>query len=344
MVSMKDIALACGVSVATVSKALNNHDDISLDTKEIVRNMAKELGYYPNSLARALKTNRSYNLGVLFVDEAQSGLTHDFFAHVLDSFKVTAEENGYDITFLNCSKKRENRMSYLEHCKYRCLDGVVIACIDFNDPEVLELVHSSVPIVTIDYIFNNKTAIMSDNQNGMKQLLTYVINQGHRRIAYIHGADSSVTRSRLHSFYSTLEEHEITIPPEYVRESQYRDTKGAGIVTEELLAIPHPPSCILYPDDFACFGGIATIHQNGLQIPQDISVAGYDGIRIGSSIEPPLTTLRQDTKRLGQCAAEKLISHIEKPKTTFVEHIVIPGEVFFGGSVAVYEEPNELTK
>ena len=86
MASIKDIAKACGVSVATVSKALNGHNDISQATKEKVREAARQLGYMPNSAARALKTNRTYNLGVLFVDEAQSGLTHEFFAAVLDSF------------------------------------------------------------------------------------------------------------------------------------------------------------------------------------------------------------------------------------------------------------------
>ena len=91
MVSMKDIAAACGVSVATVSKALNDHSDIGEETKQHIKEVAKEMGYSPNSLARALKTNRTYNIGVLFVDEAQSGLTHDYFSLVLDSFKRTVE-------------------------------------------------------------------------------------------------------------------------------------------------------------------------------------------------------------------------------------------------------------
>ena len=101
MVSIKDISVRCGVSVATVSKALNNHSDISEATKQHILAVAREMGYYPNSFARALKTNRTYNIGVLFVDEAQSGLTHEYFANVLDSFKVEAESQGFDITFIN---------------------------------------------------------------------------------------------------------------------------------------------------------------------------------------------------------------------------------------------------
>ena len=92
MVSMKDISSVCRVSVATVSKALNGHSDVGAETKAHIVSVARELGYFPNSAARALKTNRTHNLGVLFVDEARSGLTHDYFSYVLDSFKRTAEE------------------------------------------------------------------------------------------------------------------------------------------------------------------------------------------------------------------------------------------------------------
>ena len=96
---MKDIAKQCNVSVASVSKALNGYSDISEETRQLILKTASEMGYLPNSSARALKTRRSYNLGVLFVDEAMSGLTHDYFNHVLESFKRTAESRGYDITF-----------------------------------------------------------------------------------------------------------------------------------------------------------------------------------------------------------------------------------------------------
>ena len=221
MVSMKDIAAACGVSIATVSKALNDHSDIGEETKQHIKEVAKDMGYFPNSLARALKTNRTYNIGVLFEDEAQSGLTHDYFSYVLDSFKRAVEAKGYDITFLN---KGRNQMSYLEHCRYRGFDGVMIACVDFYDPKVVELVRSNIPLVTIDHMFNNRISVMSDNVGGMKQLLQHVYAKGHRRVAYIHGADSSVTRERLASFYHNAEALGLDVPDEYIKEAAYRDS------------------------------------------------------------------------------------------------------------------------
>lgn len=334
MASLKDISKICGVSVATVSKALNNHHDIGEETKENIKRVAKELGYSPNLSARALKTNRTYGIGVLFADEAMSGLTHDYFSGVLDSFKRTAEEKGYDITFINSCKNRPGRMSYLEHSRYRGFDGVVLACIDFSDPEVIELVQSSIPVVTIDYLFNNRTAVVSDNVTGMKELLEYVYSMGHRRIAYIHGADSAVTTGRLTSFYRTAERLGLEIPDEYIKEAAYRSTTAAYRMTNELLDLPNPPTCILYPDDFAAFGGINAIRERGLRIPEDISVAGYDGIRAARRLEPKLTTVRQDTERIGSEAAKRLISLIDKPKTTIVEQVIVPGTVVEGKSVA----------
>ena len=168
MASLKDISKVCGVSVATVSKALNNQSDIGEETREHIKKVAKEMGYSPNLSARALKTNKTHGIGVLFVDEAMSGLKHDYFSSVLDSFKRTAEKCGYDITFINSCKDREDRMSYLEHSRYRGFDGVVLACIDFGDPEVIELVRSDIPVVTIDYIFNSSIAVVSDNVNGIR--------------------------------------------------------------------------------------------------------------------------------------------------------------------------------
>lgn len=334
MVSMKDISAACGVSVATVSKALNDHSDIGEETKLHIKKTAKQMGYFPNSSARTLKTNRSYNIGVLFVEEApQSGLTHDYYAAILDSFKVTVEAQGYDLTFINCNKGRKNTMSYLEHSRYRALDGVLIACVDFNDPEVLDLVQSDIPVVTIDHIFNNRLAVMSDNVKGLRDLLTYVYECGHRKIAYLHGQGTAVTEARLKGFYKTAEELELEIDERFVWETFYRDVPNAARNTAKLLDMKNRPTCILYPDDYAAMGGMNEIKARGLNIPEDISIAGYDGINIASKIEPQLTTIHQDTRMIGRVAAENLINLIEKPKSTLIEHVVIEGRLVEGRTV-----------
>ena len=340
MASLKDISKVCGVSVATVSKALNNQSDISEETRLHIKKVAKEMGYSPNLSARALKTNRTHGIGVLFEDESRSGLTHDYFAGVLDSFKRAAEKRGYDITFINSCRDREDRMTYLEHSRYRGFDGVMLACVDFSDPEVIELVQSDIPVVTIDHVFNGRMAVESDNVKGISDLLEMIYNKGHRTIAYIHGADSAVTRNRLSSFFRTAERLGLDVPDEYIKTAAYRDAESTYAATVELLDLPEPPTCIIFPDDFAAFGGISAIRKRRLRIPEDISVAGYDGIHTARNLEPQLTTVKQDTEQMGFVAARQLIGLIERPKTTLVQQIVIPGIVLEGGSVA--ELPRSL--
>ena len=332
MVSMKDIAKACGVSVATVSKALSGQPDIAEQTRELISKTADELGYMTNSAARALKTNRTYNIGVLFVDERRSGLAHEYFSAVLESLKTEAEANGYDITFINRNVGRK-ATTYLQHCQYRGVDGVVIACVDFTDPQVLELVNSRIPLVTIDHVFNNHAAVVSDNVRGMEELVRYVYGRGHRRIAFIHGEHTAVTENRLTGFYRACEELGLDIPEEYIREGVFHNPDRCAELTNELLSLPEPPTCILMPDDFSALGGLNAIRRRGLRIPEDISAAGYDGIQLASVMSPALTTYRQDTAALGKTAAAKLIELIEKPRTALVDRILIPGRMAEGGSV-----------
>ncbi len=338
MVSLKDIAKRCGVSTATVSKALNDQRDIGEDTKARIKQVAEEMGYFPNSAARALKTNRSYNIGVLFSEEAGSGLTHEYFSGVLNGFKMQTESMGYDLTFIN-NHYSNKAMSCYEHCRYRNFEGVGIVCADFGDPGVLELMNSEIPVVTIDYAHYNCTAISSNNVKGIEELVKYIYRMGHRKIAYIHGQNFSyVTKERLTSFYRVMEELHLKVPDEYIREAAYLETEGAARQTKELLNLPEPPTCILYPDDTSLIGGKNVIMELGLKIPNDISVAGYDGTRISQLVHPELTTIMQDTESIGREAARRLIDTIEKPKTTLVERVVIEGRLIGGNSV------NELTQ
>ena len=329
---MKQIAEQCGVSIASVSKALNDHKDIGESTKARIRQVAAELGYYPNAAARTLKTNRSYNIGVLFADAANSGLTHDYFSAVLESFKTAAESRGYDITFLNT---HTGSRSYLETCRQRSMDGVVIACIDFTKPEVIELMNSSIPVVTIDYSCDSCSSVVSENQKGMQALVEYIIDCGHTNIAYIHGdAASSVTSTRLEAFRATLISRNIPIQENLILPSSYLDLKQAAVCTEKLLALSTIPDCIIYPDDTALLGGLNVLHEHGFRIPQDISIAGYDGLRVSRYVSPKLTTVHQDTVRIGTEAAIQLIHQIEHPDSALPKHILVHTGLIIGNSVS----------
>lgn len=330
MATLKDIAAVCGVSIASVSKALNNAPDIGTETAERIRAVAKQLGYHPNAAARALKTNRTYNIGVLFVDDMHSGLAHEYFSSVLDALKNGVESRGYDVTFIS-HNLGTSRMSFLEHCKYRSVDGVVIANVDFTDPSVKELAESNIPIVTIDYVFDNKSAVLSDNVQGMRDLVEYVYRLGHRRIAFIHGEDTAVTRYRLQSFRDTCRRLGLEIPDECIVEARFHDPETSGEITRKLLQLEQRPTCILYPDDISLLGGMPVLEGAGLQVPRDISIAGYDGTRLSQLLRPKLTTLHQDSRMLGESAARLLVEAIEnsaEPQTVFVA-----GQIYPGGTV-----------
>lgn len=333
--NIKDIALKCGLSVSTVSKALNSYSDISKETRQRVMRAAEECGYLPNSMARALKTNRTHNLGVLFTDEAQSGLRQEYFAAVLDAFKSEAEQQSYDITFINHNMSiNSHPMTYLEHCRYRNFDGVCIACVEFQQPEVLELANSDFPVVTIDHIFNNHTSINSANVAGMCDLVKYIYGMGHRKIAYVHGKKSAVTEQRATSFCKTLRDLGVEVPSEYLVLSAYHDIRATKAAVQQLLELPNRPTCIVMPDDYAALGGIEAIESAGLRIPEDISIAGYDGLQLSQMLKPQLTTLQQDTQQMGREAARRLIEQIENPLTTITENLTIEGKLLTGKSVA----------
>ena len=330
MVSMKDIAQRCGVSVATVSKALNGLPDIGEETRRRICQVAAEMGYMTNSAARALKTKRTYNLGILFVDERRSGLSHEYFSSILEGFKQEAEAHGYDITFIN-SNVGTQPISYLRHCRYRGLDGVLIACVDFHDPRVVELVQSSIPVVTIDHIFPDRQAILSDNVDGLEALVHYAYNKGHRRIAFLHGEDTSVTKGRLTGFYKACRELGLEVPEGYVRPCVYHDPALCEKATYELLALPERPTCIIFPDDYSFIGGYNALLDSGLRIPEDVSALGYDGINLAQLMH--LTTYTQNAMTIGRISARKLISLVEDPDSVTKEPILIHGGLLEGTSV-----------
>ena len=332
MISLKDIANRCGVSTATVSKALNGHSDIGEATRQRVIEAATDMGYTVNAAARALKTKRSFNIGIVFVDLQHSGFMHEYFASMLNYFRIEAEKYGYDICFINNRIGNKNQ-TYLQQALYRGVDGVALICADFRDPDIQELAYSNMPVVTLDHAFNNRTAVLSDNINGMQELTRYVYKKGHRKISYIHGNDTAVTESRMTGFYKACEELGLVIPGEYIRAAEYHEPNSCYEATQELLALEDRPTCILFSDDYAYIGGNRAITEAGLNIPEDISVVGYDGIHMAKVISPRLTTWEQNTKELGRIALDKLIERIENPRTAIPEHIIVQGRLLEGETV-----------
>lgn len=269
-------------------------------------------------------------IGVLLEDAAKQGLTQDFFATIIEGFKQECNRSGFNILFLN--QEETDRPTYLEQAKQFELDGVLIATATDSD-ELFELINSDVPVAVIDKDYENTVNVQSDNKKGMTELMEHIISLGHRKIAYIMGQESFVANVRLSEFLKVCSDHEIHVPEEYLVRGEFRNIGLAAYNTEILLKLPDPPTCILYSDDYAAIGGMNVIGARGMEIPRDISVAGYDGNDILANIEPSITTVNQNNMEMGKVAAKRLIHNILNPDDPEYGTTTIGSEFEYGRSV-----------
>ncbi len=332
MATIHELSERCGVSISTVSKALNGYSDISTKTRNMIIKAANEMGYFPNSGARSQKLKKTYTIGILFHTMSNLGLKNDYFAYIMEAFRKEAAGEGYDITFLQDSVGTR-KMTYLEHCRYRHFDGVCIICADYESEDVINLINSDIPVVTIDYAFQKAYSIISDNYGGMKQLTNFILRQGHTKIGLISGVNSLVTRNRIDGFIDVMDENKIKVPKEYLRSSNYRNALMAEEQAIKLLQLPDHPTCIIAPDDMAAMGVVSAIRKCGLQVVKDISIAGYDCIDAQQYVGVRLTTIKQEREKIGMEAARKLIQMIENGNKVACDTVFIKQSLIIGNSI-----------
>lgn len=332
MTTLKEIAARYGCSVATVSKALNGMPDIGAETAQKIRDIANEMGYIPNAAARTLKTNRSHTIGLMMFLRGESVWLHDHFSRIAAGIQEEIEAAGFDLTPVTCTGETLEG-HYLEHCRHRGYDGLIVMSGTFQESGLQALVDSTIPLVTIDYAFPHHSAIFMDHAQGIGDLVKHVYGMGHRRIAYVYGQEGTVAHARLRGFLDVCSRLGVEVPPEYIIPSTYRDTEDSARATRVLMALPKPPTCILYPDDYACTGGMNALMDMGLRIPEDVSVAGYDGIPLAQLLRPRLTTILQDGQAAGRMAGSELLRTIRNPHGFAPRHIVLPCSLIPGASV-----------
>ena len=332
MVTLKDIARECKVSFSTVSKALKGSSEISIETTDFIKKKAQEMGYHPNIAARSLRTNRTYDIGVIFEDKTGAGFQHQYFATIISGIQKVAFQKGYEMTFVGGDSTKN--YDYYSHALARNYDGLAILSCDFTSSGITGLVKSEIPTVSLDYFYDlDHAAVMSDYTAGINELLEYVISMGHKKIAMIHGEKTWVTDERIQAFNKVCKAHGIDVPAEYFAEGLYHDPVTSSAATEVFLSLPEPPTCIFYPDDYAALGGIRELTSRGLTPGKDISIVGYDGIALTSMMIPPLTTYEQNGETIGRVMAEALINKIENPENFEPKKEMITGRLIKGGTV-----------
>lgn len=310
MANIYDVAKKSGYSIATVSKALNNYSDISEKARTKILSVCKEIGYMPNSSARTLPTKKSWTIGVVFSEELGVGITHPFFSHVIESFKQSIEANGYDLLFIS-RELGHSIYSYLEHCRYRNVDGVIVVHTDFSEPEVREILDSDLPSVVIDNVQTRSINVSSDNYTGARMAMDHLIGLGHRKIAHISGnKESYASQVRSKAYLDSMESLSEDMREGYLQSGGFFSLEGGYEAMKRLLDLEDRPTAVFVSGDYMAIGAMRAIQEAGLKIPDDISIVGFDDVEAAKLVCPGLTTVRQDTIRIGQAAAERLIERI----------------------------------
>ena len=326
MVRLKDIAEVCGVSVATVSRALNGLTNENRERTAFICRTARDMGYYPNAAARTLKTSRSNNLGILYEDR----MNHEYFSALFDELRREANAHGYDLTFLGRGGSDSN---YYEHARQRSLDGVIVVQADFDAAGIIRLATGSIPTVIIDHTYDGCDCVASDNRISIDQIVCYVHARGHQQIAFIQGEKGAVSRERIAGFYKVCAELGIRVPVEYVREGHFHNPSDCAAIIRDLMRLDNRPTCVLCPDDYSCLGALWLLESEGIHVPEDISLVGYDGIRMSQMISPRLTTYRQDTVQIAKEVFALITDAIENPETHVPKQITVTGMLIEGETV-----------
>lgn len=325
LLTIRDVSKKTGYSPTTVSKAFNNYSDISVKTKEKILKVAREMGYFPNSHARTLSTKKSWMLGVLYVEPFGMGIRHPFFNAIIESFKKNIEANNYDLMFIS-KDIGDQQFTYLQHCQFRSLDGIIVVHSDYNEKEVQELLKSEIPCVLVDMESKHASTVCSDNERGGFLAGEYLYSLGHRKIAHISGGyDTFTGPERKKGFKRSLHRHGLEIRDEWLINGGFFTYEDGYKAMKELLKQEELPTAVFVAGDYMAVGAMQAIEDHGLQVPKDISVIGFDDIDLAQFTSPKLTTIKQNTNLIGEKAAKMLINSIDSYESITKE--VVPIEL-----------------
>jgi LacI family transcriptional regulator len=324
--TIRHVAERAGVSVATASRALNDKGDVSVQTRELVRDAARSLGYSVDRAARALVTQRTGLVAVVVGDNAgHHDLSLIFFGKVLAAISHRVAQSRYDPLLLQGPDVDPHQR----------FDAAVLIGIDNDDPMVAGLAARDVPLVGVDVRCPGKRTayVGSDHAEGVRLALAHLHVLGHRRIAHVAGALNTVAGvERLEAFRSESQRLGLPVPEEYVRQGDFSSASGYREACA-LLALPERPPGIVAASDLMALAALQAIREAGLEPGRDVAVIGFDDLEAAALAYPPLTTIRQDRRELGTLAATKAIELIEDPEATELT-AVLPVELVVRASSA----------
>lgn len=313
--TIRDVAKQAGVSQSTVSRVLNSSKTqipISQETRQRVQKIVDELGYRPHPGARSLSGTGTGLLGVIMRD-----IDDPFFAVLIDVISHFAKEQGYELVLGNAKGDPEkalalrDRMFDPRHC-----DGLLL-CGDLResleDQTFLALMGRDHRLVSVSrgstHLIQGMAAVSIDNHKGALLALDYLFQLGHRRIACQDVGRGGDIRERLEVYRAFMQERLGGVPEEYIQVTQ-NDLGGGYDATRRLLSLPVPPTAIFAMDDMMAIGALGAVADMGRIVPENLSIVGFDDIKVSAFVRPALTTVRQPIEELGRKAVELLLTMI----------------------------------
>ena len=328
-VTIRDLAAECGLALSTVSNALAGKHHVSDETRKLVNSVAARIGYRASALARGLRMQRSFALGVLMADVANPA-----FPAFVRGIEDVAIRERYTLLLCNTDDDEEKQIRQMQTLIDRQIDGMVLISQHTSSPNVRRLLDSGIPFVLVqrrspafadDYVG-------SDNTNGIRVAVQHLYGLGHRRIAFIRGpVVSSTSLERFVAFETMVKEFGLDRSPDLIYQGDYSGSSGTA-ACEVFLALSKPPSGIIASNDLNAFGVMDAAHARGLSIPQDLSVVGFDDIALSSSRSLNLTTVHQPKREMGRAAAELLIKRIVGKRIKRPQEIIFATELVVRGS------------
>jgi LacI family transcriptional regulator len=310
-VTLKDIAKAVGKSVTTVSSALNDYDDVSEETKQLVRRVAREMGYTPNIAAQQLRKKRTDTLGLILPTFAPR-FSDPFFSELLAGIGNESSANGFDLLVSTQAPGPDEDAAYRRMVDGHRVDGLLLARTRENDPRIAFLVERDFPFVAFGRTGQgfDFPCVDEDGILGMRLVTQHVIDLGHKRIAFIAAPpELTFATYRLAGFRQTLEENGLSPDESLIVVGDLTQRNGYRLAGE-LLDRPDRPTAIVACNDLMALGAMAAAQERDLIVGQDIAITGFDDIPPAQYSHPPLTTVHQPINRIGRMICEMLIQCI----------------------------------
>ena len=312
IVNLSKVAEMAGVSIATVSRVINNSPNVNPKTRIRVQEVIKDLKYSPNRVAQRLrnKTASSNLIGVLIPD-----IQNPFYVEVLRGIEDVAYENKYALIMCNFSQDENKEKLYLDILQSESIDGLIAAPTHEKDQKVINLVKTGLPIVCVDRGLSevDVDVVLVENRKGAFSAVDFLAKSGYQRIAYIAGLPqipSSQQRER--GYLDALIANSLAIDRTLIKYGDSSHDSGVKLC-KELLNSDNPPDAIFTGNNLITLGALETIHKKSLQIPADIAIIGFDDMYWSISLNPPLTAVKQPAYEIGKRAAEQLILRINDP-------------------------------